>query len=124
MIISSTSRPACRTRPCPPGELSELRVVDWTAVAADEFGVRRVVAPGVDRLELGAEIDRTGALAAWEAALTAASLLLAQGVSARVVMETLGHSSYALTMDTYTHVMPTLMRDAADAMDRALRAGK
>jgi integrase len=54
----------------------------------------------------------------------AASLLLAQGVSPRVVMETLGHSSFALTMDTYTHVLPPLMRDAADAMDRALRATK
>jgi len=52
---------------------------------------------------------------------TAASLLLAQGVSARVVMETPGHSSFALTMDTYRHVLPVLMRDAADAMDRALR---
>jgi integrase len=52
---------------------------------------------------------------------TAATLLLAQGVPARVVMETLGHSSYALTMDTYTHVLPSVMRDAADAMDRALR---
>jgi integrase len=52
---------------------------------------------------------------------TAASLLLAQGVAPRVVMEVLGHSSYALTMDTYTHVMAPLMRDAADAMDRALR---
>ena len=51
---------------------------------------------------------------------TAASLLLAQGVSPRVVMEVLGHSSFALTMDTYTHVMPTLMRDGAQAMDRAL----
>ena len=36
-------------------------------------------------------------------------------------MEVLGHSSFALTMDTYTHVMPVLMRDAAEAMDRALR---
>jgi integrase len=35
-------------------------------------------------------------------------------------MEVLGHSSFALTMDTYTHVLPTLMRDAAEAMDRAL----
>jgi integrase len=52
---------------------------------------------------------------------TAASLLLAQGVAPRVVMEVLGHSSYTLTMDTYTHVMPVLLRDAADAMDRALR---
>jgi integrase len=51
---------------------------------------------------------------------TAASFLLAQGVAPRVVMEVLGHSSFALTMDTYTHVLPTLMRDAAEAMDRAL----
>ena len=52
---------------------------------------------------------------------TAASLLLAQGIAPRIVMETLGHSSYALTMETYTHVMPEVMRDAADAMDRALQ---
>jgi len=49
-----------------------------------------------------------------------ASLLLAEGVSPRVVMETLGHSRISVTMDTYTHVMPTLMRDAADAIDRSL----
>jgi integrase len=53
---------------------------------------------------------------------TAASFLLAQGVAPRVVMEVLGHSSFALTMDTYTHVLPTLMRDAADAMDGWLEA--
>jgi hypothetical protein len=35
-------------------------------------------------------------------------------------MEVLGHSTYQLTMDTYSHVMPTLPKDAADAMDRAL----
>lgn len=51
---------------------------------------------------------------------TAATFLLAQGVAPRVGMEVLGHSSFALTMDTYTHVMPVLMRDAAGAMDRAL----
>jgi integrase len=49
-----------------------------------------------------------------------ASLLLVQGVSARVVMETLGHSNISITMDTYTHVLPELQRQAADAMDRAL----
>lgn len=47
-----------------------------------------------------------------------ATLLLVQGVPARVVMEILGHSSIALTMNTYSHVMPSLMREAADAMDR------
>jgi integrase len=49
-----------------------------------------------------------------------ASLLLVQGVPARVVMETLGHSNISVTMDTYTHVLPELQRQAADAMDRAL----
>jgi integrase len=52
-----------------------------------------------------------------------ASLLLAQHISPRVVMETLGHSRISVTMDTYTHVMPALMRDAADAMDRSLDSG-
>jgi len=51
-----------------------------------------------------------------------ASLLLAQGVPARVVMETLGHSSIQMTLNTYSHVMPVLTRQAADSMDAALRA--
>ena len=49
-----------------------------------------------------------------------ATLLLAQGVSPRVVMEILGHSQIALTMNTYTHVLPELKRDAANKMDRLL----
>lgn len=46
-----------------------------------------------------------------------ASLLLAQGVHPRVVMEQLGHSQIALTMDTYSHVIPALERDAADRLN-------
>ena len=42
------------------------------------------------------------------------SFLLAQGVSARVVMEILGHSDIRLTLNTYSHVMPSLQQDAAD----------
>ncbi len=49
---------------------------------------------------------------------TAATLLLVQGVPARVVMDILGHSSITLTMNTYAHVLPSLRREAADAMDR------
>jgi integrase len=51
---------------------------------------------------------------------TAASLLLAQHVPARVVMEILGHSQIALTMNTYSHVAPEVSREAADRMARAL----
>jgi integrase len=49
-----------------------------------------------------------------------ASLLLAQGVPARVVMETLGHSEISLTLNTYSHVLPSLGREAADRMDAVL----
>jgi integrase len=51
---------------------------------------------------------------------TAASLLLAQHVPARVVMEILGHSQISLTMNTYSHVAPEVSREAADRMARAL----
>lgn len=51
---------------------------------------------------------------------TAASLLLAQGTHPRVVMELLGHSTIALTMNTYSHVIPALEREAADQMNRLL----
>lgn len=51
---------------------------------------------------------------------TAASLLLAQNVPARVVMEILGHSQIALTMNTYSHVAPEVSREAADRIGRML----
>lgn len=51
---------------------------------------------------------------------TAATLMLARGVSPRVVMETLGHSTISVTLNVYGHVMPSQQRDAADRMDEAL----
>ena len=51
---------------------------------------------------------------------TAATLLLAQGVAPRTIMETLGHSQISLTMNTYAHVMPALQREAAAKMDAIL----
>jgi len=51
---------------------------------------------------------------------SAATLLLAQGVHPRAIMELLGHSSITVTMNTYGHVLPAMMRDAADKMDAIL----
>jgi integrase len=48
---------------------------------------------------------------------SAASLLLAQGVQLRTIMEILGHSSIALTANLYSHVLDNLKRDAAEKMD-------
>ena len=52
-----------------------------------------------------------------------ASLLIAQGVHPRVVMETLGHSQIGLTMNLYAHVLPALQREAAGQME-AILAGE
>jgi integrase len=49
-----------------------------------------------------------------------ASLMLTQGVAARVVMETLGHSQISLTLGTYSHVGPALGRAAAERMNDLL----
>jgi len=49
-----------------------------------------------------------------------ASLLLSQGIPARVVMERLGHSNIALTLGTYSHVIPGLHQETANAIDRVL----
>lgn len=53
---------------------------------------------------------------------SAASLLLAQGIPMRTIMELLGHSSITLTADTYSHLRAPAMREAADKMDLILRA--
>jgi site-specific recombinase XerD len=50
-----------------------------------------------------------------------ASLLLVQGVHPKVVTETIGHSQIGLTMNTYSHMLPALQREAADKMEAVLK---
>jgi integrase len=52
---------------------------------------------------------------------SAASFLPAAGTHTEVVQEHLGHSSYAITADIYSHVGPAQQREAADRLDQALR---
>lgn len=51
---------------------------------------------------------------------TAASLLVAEGVHPRTVMEILGHSQIAITMNTYSHVSSETMKDATNRMGALL----
>ena len=48
---------------------------------------------------------------------TSATLLLSQGVHPKVVQERLGHSQISVTMDTYSHVMPGMGREAAGKLN-------
>jgi hypothetical protein len=50
----------------------------------------------------------------------AATLLVQQGVPARVAMEILGYCQIRLTLGTYTHVVPELAHEAADRIGDAL----
>jgi integrase len=52
------------------------------------------------------------------------SLLLASGASPREVMELLGHSNIAMTMDVYAHVIPALKREAIERFDAMLSSDR
>jgi integrase len=51
---------------------------------------------------------------------TWATLALQAGVPAKVVSERLGHSSVGMTLDRYSHVLPTMQEDAAEIVGRVL----
>ena len=51
---------------------------------------------------------------------TYATLLLSKGVHPKLVQELLGHSSIEITLDTYSHVLPSMGDQIASAMDDTL----
>ena len=51
---------------------------------------------------------------------THASLLLAAGVPVKVVSERLGHTTIAMTMDVYGHLLPGMDADAAARFDQVI----
>jgi integrase len=53
----------------------------------------------------------------------AATLMLRGGIHPKVVQEMLGHTSIAMTLDLYSHVMPNMQADAAAMMDHVLGEG-
>jgi integrase len=51
---------------------------------------------------------------------TTASLVFSKNVHPKFVQELLGHASVAFTLDTYSHMLPGMGGEAADAMGNAL----
>ena len=49
-----------------------------------------------------------------------ATILLVAGIHPKVVQERLGHSSIAMTMDVYSHVLPSMQEDVARKFDEML----
>ncbi len=52
---------------------------------------------------------------------TCATLLLSRNVNPKIVSEMLGHASIAITLDTYSHVLPTMQESAVRALEDALK---
>jgi integrase len=48
---------------------------------------------------------------------SAATILLVAGVHPKVVQERMGHSTIAMTLDVYSHVLPSMQQEAAGKID-------
>ena len=55
---------------------------------------------------------------------TAASLMLSMQTHPKVVQEILGHADINLTLNTYSHVLPSMQVDVAEKLGKLLSSGK
>lgn len=51
---------------------------------------------------------------------TMATMAVAQGVHLRVLQALLGHANISITADTYSHIVPSALRDAVDAINEIM----
>jgi len=51
---------------------------------------------------------------------SAATLMLQEGINPKIVQERLGHSDISLTLNTYSHVLPSMQDEAAEKLDELL----
>lgn len=52
---------------------------------------------------------------------THATLLLSNGVHVKVISERLGHSNIKVTLDTYSHVLPSMQEEVARKLDEIIK---
>ncbi len=50
--------------------------------------------------------------------------MLQQGIHPKIVSERLGHASIGITLDTYSHVLPSMQAEAAEAVDAIFGASR
>ncbi len=52
---------------------------------------------------------------------SSATMLLSMGIHPKIVQEILGHSQISITMDIYSHVLPTMQKEAMNRLNEALQ---
>jgi integrase len=126
-----------RTIPLPASTIRELRThriqqleaklklgADWNdydLVFASEVGTP-LNPPNITRAfkkALGRAGIRTS-IRLYDLRHTTATLLLQAGVNPKVVSERLGHSTIVLTLDVYSHVLPSMQQDATAQLERMI----
>ena len=78
--------------------------------------------PGITRRHFYPLLEKAGLprIRVYDLRHTCATLLLAANAHPKIVSERLGHSSVMLTMDTYSHVLPTMQDGPADQLEGML----
>lgn len=94
-------------------------------VFATEIGTP-LLASNLTRRHFKPILERTGlskSIRLYDLRHACATVLLLANTSPKVVAERLGHSTVVLTLDTYSHVLPSMQKDASDQLERMLFAG-
>ena len=52
---------------------------------------------------------------------SAAIILFVAGVNPKVIQELLGHSKISMTLEIYSHVLPSMQQEAAGKMDEVFK---
>jgi len=86
-------------------------------VLTSRYGVRLQMEEPSIRLNEALEAARLPHIRFHDLRHSTASLLVAKGVPMKVVQEILGHASYQITADTYSHLMPNAIGEAMQTMD-------
>lgn len=55
---------------------------------------------------------------------SAATIMLTMGVHPKIVQEMLGHSTITITMDTYSHLVPSMQKEAINKINAVFRDGE
>lgn len=96
----------------------ELWVQDGDLVLTSRHGRRVLPEEPTHRLNAALAAAGLGHVRFHDLRHSTASLLIAKGVPMKVVQEIMGHSSYHITANLYTHLMPGAKTEAMAAMDQ------
>jgi integrase len=77
----------------------------------------------VNRARVNAELPPLPTIRLYDLRHTHATALLRAAVHPKIVAERLGHANITVTLQTYSHVLPTMQEDAVDAYAQSLTGG-